>query len=58
MYIKRPKPPELVIQEMIDQLSPEERRAMKSIEMTNEEADMIIKKALSAANLPANLSVS
>lgn len=45
MYIKRTKPPEMVIQEMIDRLSPEDRQAMEAIEMTPEEAEMIIKKA-------------
>lgn len=45
MYIKRTKPPELVIQEMIDRLSPEDREAMEAIEMTTDEAEMIIKKA-------------
>ena len=55
MYIKRTKPPELIIQEMIDRLTPEERQLLESDEMTNEEADMMIKKALAAANLEAIL---
>ena len=45
MYIKRLKPPELIIQEMIDRLTPEERAELDVMEMTSEEAEMIIKKA-------------
>ena len=45
MYIKRPKPPELIIQEMIDRQTPEERKKFDAMEMTSEEAEMIIKKA-------------
>ena len=35
MYIKRLKPPELIIQEMIDRLTPEERAELDVMEMTS-----------------------